>query len=154
MTGPWNLPDVFADFESYNSRNRPTESGFKGYGQQCDAHEGAHVDLPRNLGACCSSWLDPTAEAGLIGPLFPEHVFAMVVTDCHLPDPEANERMFWEVVRQFARIEGCAWARMYEQRENRAVTRDDLAPVVHLPDGSHQRLLMPDDWRRISAEAA
>jgi hypothetical protein len=84
--------------------------------------------FPCNNGACSVEWLKH---------LFPEHLFAEIIAELGGLSPEQHQQAFWETVRQFARIRDCGWARrMYEQRENRQLTRLDLEPYCILPDGT------------------
>jgi hypothetical protein len=93
-------------------------------------------------GACWSAWGKRGRDCEYFGRCTPEHILAGIIECCHHPDPEVWRPFYWEAIRQFARIEGCAWARrMYEQKANRLITRDDLAPYAVLPDG--RRVLLP-----------
>lgn len=95
--------------------------------------EGWHAirGMPRDsmsMGACASDWLDT---------IQPEHTFASVL------QAGSDTEFFWETVRQFARIEGCPWARtMLEQRKQTVLSPEDLEPYFIRPDGRHVELPM------------
>jgi hypothetical protein len=88
-------------------------------------------------GACWMDWGTRGRRSDYFGDCTLEHIFAGIIADSHRPEPEIWRSFYWETVRQFARIKGCPWARtMLEQRENRAITREDLAPYAVLPNGT------------------
>ena len=107
-----------------------------------DYHWGHHACLNKNwdsnMGASLGDWLKS---------VLPEHVFATVVANCLTGRRGADQQFFWEVVRQFARIDACEWARtMYEQRYLRTLTEDDLEPVAILSNGRPQQLMLLSDY--------
>ena len=96
-------------------------------------------------GACCVDWLESD---------HPEHVFARIVAGSdyrtlgQAHPPETVEAFVSEIIRQFARIDTCEWARtMYEQRTGHFLTAEDLEPYFIAADGSKIPSPMPADYR-------
>jgi hypothetical protein len=79
----------------------------------------------------------------------PEQLFSRLVVELLRVenfDLQKRRSFYWEMVRQFARLSTGAWARrMYEGKEHRPLTREDLAPYGVLPDGRRIRLPLPPE---------